>query len=909
MKKLLIALTAVAGLVGLAKAVPTPMAAGFEDSTWKNSNWVVPSDDSSELKDWDGQQPKDVVYPGTFTSFGDKYLGVSNAKPLLAAFDDLEGNPAMPVYTDIDNGLYVDTYVKFSATETAPTPSNGVDKVIVWMYGSDTDSTTNLIVTAGYRTGTNVTPTNYVVNCEIEPDSWHRLTIKANKVGQGETAFRVYIDGQEVTISGKLVNGVCNDESAVGDDDYANLVTNFVAGIKLTANQLFPSLVTTGDNVTSLSCVGLEGWGAVDDFVLTTTDPIPDSASFATLALTWNEGIETVSYKIIDDMDGFLPVPNDGKIPGLNPSTEVEISYTLKEGYMFSGVTATGECSAEGLVFTINSALEVGLALGELVANEVVATIGSTPYASLADAIAAAGTSATTIELAKNISATNDGGLLWDAAKIRIGSDSVNQNITIDLAGKTIAVSDVAGADVAALFVIAQGSTLTIIDSSDPSVGAVTSATAKIAENSGTLNISGGRFTGLIVNNVLASEPTIALTGGSFSGEEGSFYLASVLEGTQYEANYAEGYWTVAEKLPSDFIVRAAPVENTTLEVTVEGEPVTAGENNTYTIPAGATATVTYTAAKHYTITANGVQEFTAAGTAVAPTLHAWLKYAADLYLCGSTTTNKLEVQAQLGTDDHYYDIGTQVAAQYAGVMTDPEFISEKGTYYISKIVDLESETFVEFTYDGTTYAKVDGALEVTLGAGNVLSYTVTTGTKATFAQVYFTKYEPPAPVGPSIGDDTYTDEVTFTNTVKAGATIVLPQDWSFEGRTIKDGQGNVWATLPAYYTISGDGKVSLDPKVTPTISDGDDGHKAIEIGTSGVSINVAEPWEGLWYVLMRAETVGGTYEPVDWVQATGTTENIQLEDDTKLEDGKIPGKGFYKVKVTDVEPTIPEVE
>lgn len=912
MKKLLIALTAVAGLVGLAKAELAPGSLreeGFEGTAIPTTGWAkLDANDGSQITPWQtGEAPEVSEFPGAFSSFGYNYLGVSNADPLLALFGTMGATAPSPV--DIGTGLFVDTYVKFSATETAPTPSNGVDKVIVWMYGSDTDSTTNLIVTAGYYDNNNISPCHYALDAVVEPDTWHRLTIKAMSVSETvatKIGFRVYIDGTEVAIKGKLVNGVVNEEDkSVGDSIYQGDVTEDLASEKLGQNRLFPSLIAVHS---TLSCVGLEGWGAVDNFVLTTVDPIPDRAEEAEFTFTWDpEKFTAISYQVGTDPAVSLGTEEleDGTATlTLDPGAAVTFTCTPADGYMLGAFTKDGQCEVSGTTFTMNNPLRSSVASGELVANEVVAKIDTTPYASLADAIEAAGTSATTIELAKNISATNDGGDLWDAARIRIGSDLVNQNITIDLAGKTIAVSDVEGADVAALFVIAQGSTLTIIDSSDPSVGAVTSATAKIAENSGTLNITGGKFTGLIVNNGDATAPTITLTGGSFSDEgeeEGTFYLASVLEGTQYKATYAEGYWTVAEKLPSDFIVTAAPVENTTLEVTVDGEPVTVGENNTYTIPAGATATVTYTAAKHYTITANGVQEFTAAGTAVAPTLRAWLKYAADLYL----GTDKLSVQAQLGTGDHFYDIGTEVVAEYAGVVTDPTFIGA-GTYYISKIVDLENDKTVEFTYDGTTYAKVeaDGALDVTLDDGNLLSYTVTTGEEATFAEVYFTKYEPPAPVGPSIGDNTYTDEVAFTNAVKAGATIELPKDagWSFDGRTIKDGQGNVWATLPAYYTISNAGVVALDPVVTPVVND-EGANKGITVGTSGASINVTNPQVGLWYVLKRATEVGGSYAPIAKVQVTEAAKNIQLVDET------IGIKAFYKVEVTDVEPTIPEVE
>lgn len=172
---------------------------------------------------------------------------------------------------DLSNGpMFFDSVVQFTATDVAAEPE-GLDKLRVWLYASPEDSEgrlfnetqpiTNLVITAGYYDNDgNKVSTNYLTNVSIQPDTWHRLTIKAINNIEIHTlptpGFEVYVDGDRNPVSGKC--------DYVGDNPVS--VTKF------------PSLVARNNNgENSLQCVAFDGKGAVDDIVFTTTDPFAEA--------------------------------------------------------------------------------------------------------------------------------------------------------------------------------------------------------------------------------------------------------------------------------------------------------------------------------------------------------------------------------------------------------------------------------------------------------------------------------------------------------------------------------------------------------------------------------------------------------------------------------------------------------
>ena len=171
-----------------------------------------------------------------------------------------------------DKPLFFDSMVLFTATDGLQTSDiSSEDKLVVWLYGyedggSDTLGTgTNLVITAGHLDDQGIpTATNYVVSSEslaIEPNTWHRLTIKALrsnefKVGGTENALGAVVSGFQVWVDGTEVSASAGSDQAIS---------------------LFPSLVRSLDNDTddtkSIVGVAFKGNGAVDDVSFTATAP------------------------------------------------------------------------------------------------------------------------------------------------------------------------------------------------------------------------------------------------------------------------------------------------------------------------------------------------------------------------------------------------------------------------------------------------------------------------------------------------------------------------------------------------------------------------------------------------------------------------------------------------------------
>ena len=291
MKKLLIAMTAIASLAFISKAttLSSPTGTSFESLTVGDSLEIGKDDNGtiSETSYWlyDGAaEASESVDTGCVIKDAD-YSSYTGTKPAIAPASDVK---ALAIEADkrltrtiagvdggsvdIGSGIYFDTMVQFTATDTAPTPSAD-DKLIVWLYGSDDaealfGATTSLVVTAGYLqdSANNIVATNYNVGVAIEPNSWHRLTIKAldkisNESANAPAGFVVFIDGVAVTST---------EAKGVADSAIASLSPT--AAKWANDNQLFPSLVKGGtDAASTLTAVDIEGTGMIDNIFFTLT--------------------------------------------------------------------------------------------------------------------------------------------------------------------------------------------------------------------------------------------------------------------------------------------------------------------------------------------------------------------------------------------------------------------------------------------------------------------------------------------------------------------------------------------------------------------------------------------------------------------------------------------------------------
>lgn len=200
------------------------------------------------------------VGAGTYPESSDsvKALAIDTSAPLLRYADSFMDPQSLS-----DAPIFFDSVVQFTATDVAPSMENNTtDKLAVWLYTSPDDVATTpglfgetlpirrVAVTAGYLDGATLKTKNYITNIEVEPDTWHRLTIKSFKNDIGDLLFNIWVDKTQV--SGK--------ETIEAQET----TTDFLSRISDAVNS---------DTYNKLQGVAFDGKGAVDDIVFTTTDP------------------------------------------------------------------------------------------------------------------------------------------------------------------------------------------------------------------------------------------------------------------------------------------------------------------------------------------------------------------------------------------------------------------------------------------------------------------------------------------------------------------------------------------------------------------------------------------------------------------------------------------------------------
>lgn len=261
----------------------------------------------------------DVTYPSRPQMWdgkaNTKALAIDTTVPLVRNADGLNG-----AAQDINTPIFFDSVVQFTATDVATAPAAD-DKLVVWLYASEgvdadnpgifgeTKAITNLVVTAGYYEGSTLLTTNYLTNVAIEPESWHRLTIKSIFTG-GFVKFSVWVDGTtKVT-----VDGVSEFYSLV---EYGRL------------------------NYNALKGVAFDGKGAVDDLVFTATDPFyvpPIEVEDANLKITFNDfsAIDVSGMGVGYDVNGSensYDINTDSTEVTLKVGDNVSVWFGLLDGY------------------------------------------------------------------------------------------------------------------------------------------------------------------------------------------------------------------------------------------------------------------------------------------------------------------------------------------------------------------------------------------------------------------------------------------------------------------------------------------------------------------------------------------------------------------------------------------------
>lgn len=577
MKKLLIAMMSVASLAFISKAVTLDGTTGtsFESLTigaeldverddagttagkklWSSTAESVGVVTNANLESYTATCGK----PAIATATDEKALMVEAESRLVRSIDVDDTETGDPISFDIGAGIYFDTMVQFTATDTAPTPTTG-DKLIVWLYGSGEEDGafgigTNLVVTAGYlKTGDEPDPTNYcvtVTGVTVEPNSWHRLTIKAiEKVADTVTApcgFVVFIDGKEATSA-----------EAKWDADSSLGTPNAVAGVWASKNALFPSLVDSSSR--KLSSVALEGTGMIDDISFTSI--APDFARDGNLfTLNWGAGLSALTLNGETVADFTAGEEGSTVILVTTPGTTYTLSATpdSANGWAIAGVTAAGDVAYADNTFTVN-----GIGTGTIATKQACYTVnGAGAFETFAEALA---------EAIKSDRATIS--LTADVTECISVPDAEGKEIILDLAGHSIASVSESGQDPA---ITVDTGTLIIIDS-----------------------VGGGTISSDCDDATIYVDSEIIL--GALEGDKGITVIGLVL--FEENATFVRGKFSMfSENDNSVEIIQGALAEGSTITTDENYIIVTPGEGpgpepeTTYelTIPevTGATAAVT----------------------------------------------------------------------------------------------------------------------------------------------------------------------------------------------------------------------------------------------------------------------------------------------------------------------------
>lgn len=534
-----------------------------------------------------------------FTGDNTKYLNIKTTfgQPLERLNDVTVGSDA----------VYFDQLVKFTAADEEPNLElyTGEKLVIYVLDKSELETpvaTTNLMVVAGRYVNGDLSSTTYDFGA-INVDAWHRLTIKAIKAYNSTAlGFEIFLDGVALSYTG---TDKAYDATAV------TYLTTGAAALNQ-AQKIVASLVA----VSTISAVGFDGQGAIDDVMATTTSP-GTWADDKNVTLRWTpETLTALSYTAhgqTTTLDTTAALAAGmAAIPYMADMTIV-VTPTFASNWAFKEFGGSG-FSQSGMTLTILSDTAAPTIVAKDVTPRIEYVVGDTTnyYPTFAAALAEVSSGTLKLKMPVEIGlGTNE------STEGIIGS---GDDITIDLNGQTI--TGVATSYPGYIFVVTGGS-LTIMDSSVGGTGSivagsgtsyagVVSVRSVSPEAIGNLSVSGGTLEGLVTvypaQDGAESYPaaTASLTGGKYqyaaNTESGAFTLAGFV---------AEGYAAAKDdaEAPAYWVVSALP--KATVVLTYNSSKVTvSGVANGDHVAVGSTITVTATPATGYenpVITINGV--------------------------------------------------------------------------------------------------------------------------------------------------------------------------------------------------------------------------------------------------------------------------------------------------------------
>ena len=368
MKKLAIAtlaLCAASAWAGVPSVITSPVdgkavISGTDLENYGTNPFAVIADDAGDTGAtsgvyWRGEKGESALA----TEDGNTYLKVDVDSELQRYIAD---NPDVSTNATIAGeygGIYFDAKVQFTASDATDGTSmvTDGDKLLVWLQ--ETDSATNLVVTAAEisQSGTTegeATKTDYVIdNVTVVPGEWTQLTISAvqseTENGFTYTDFSVYVGGELATCNGKSV---------------------------------FSSLTVDNGTAQTLTYAGFTGSGAVDDIswgtikeaVVEYIDEISctytgevDAAEAFTAYYAFDDSTEKIEWPYTYD-EGELPVTNivKGSVKTMTIWVKVNEGYKVTNDgwvldtekddnyeYLYKGTYTLTEDAKQTITFTI----------------------------------------------------------------------------------------------------------------------------------------------------------------------------------------------------------------------------------------------------------------------------------------------------------------------------------------------------------------------------------------------------------------------------------------------------------------------------------------------------------------------------------------------------------------------------
>jgi len=264
------------------------------------TNWVTAEGDASTIidADADNQAYASATRPMSGVVSSNLLLNLSTEGQTLSR--TVNGGPITFTTTPV----WVDTLIKFTASEDAPSSSDLVGaKAAVYV-----DAGSNLVVYHGVNDGD---PTNTVIMA-ISTNDWHRLTINLGKHPEtGYAAFKVWVDGTLKT-------------SADAYEDNSEVTS---------ANGYwFLSAVAANSQISS---VAFKGTGKVDELVVTDEEVTFGPPSTGVLL--------TLSFN-----DDLMDVTQGGNSVASNGTVAVGSTITINAIDWYEIASVTGD----GVVFT-----------------------------------------------------------------------------------------------------------------------------------------------------------------------------------------------------------------------------------------------------------------------------------------------------------------------------------------------------------------------------------------------------------------------------------------------------------------------------------------------------------------------------------------------------------------------------